>query len=142
MADNVQIKGIGSLLKKFKNFADEIKIEAQQELVASCMSELETTAKEKLTQDGHIDTGRLRASIFTKTKDNRVHRYSDQEGKSYTCDLSKAVKELQVVVGTNVEYAIKIERMDSFIQYAFRQGSPQVIKNMDKLLERMCRKYG
>lgn len=138
----VQIRGLGKVLKKFQNFAEEIKVEAQQELVASCMIEIETVAKEKLTQDGHIDTGRLRASIFTKTKDKRNHRYSDQEGNSYTCKLSKSVKDLQVVCGTNVEYALKIERLDSYIQYAYRQGTPKIVKNMNKMLERVCRRYG
>jgi hypothetical protein len=142
MANGVQIKGLGKVLKRFEQFAEEIKVEAQQELVASCMIEIETVAKEKLTQDGHIDTGRLRSSIFTKTKDNRTNRYSDQEGNSYTCELSKSVKELQVVCGTNVEYALKIERLDSYMLYAYRQGAPKVLKNMNKMLERLCSRYG
>lgn len=141
MSNMVQIKGLGRVLRNFQNFSEEIKIEAQQELVSSCMIEIETVAKEKLTRDGHIDTGRLRASIFTKTKDKKNHRYSDQEGNSYACNLSKNVKDLQVIVGTNVEYAIKIERLDSYMQYAFRQGAPKVIKNMNKMLERLCRSY-
>lgn len=139
---NVQIRGLERVLKRFKEFGDEIKVEAQKELVASCMIELETVAKEKLTQDGHIDTGRLRASIFTKTIDNKKHRYSDQEGNSYTCELSSYVDNSQVSVGTNVEYAKKIERLDSYILYAYKQGCPKILKNMDKLLERMCRSYG
>jgi hypothetical protein len=142
MANGVQIRGLGKVLKNFQNFSAEIRIEAQQELVASCMIELETVAKEKLTQDHHIDTGRLRASIFTKTKDNKKHRYSDMEGKSYTCNLNKAVDNLQVVVGTDVEYARKIERLDSYILYAYKQGYPKILKNMNKMLERVCNRYG
>lgn len=142
MPSQVQIRGLNRVLKNFQNFGEEIKVEAQKELVANCMVEIETVAKEKLTQDGHIDTGRLRASIFTKTKDNKTNRYSDHEGNSYTCELSKSVKDLQVVCGTNVEYALKIERLDSYMQYAFRQGYPKILKNMNKMLERLCNRYG
>lgn len=142
MPNVVNIKGLDKVLKNFKNFSDDIKVELQQELVASCMIEIETVAKEKLTQDRHIDTGRLRASIFTKTKDKKRNRYSDNEGNSYTCELNSPVDDLKVAVGTNVEYAMKIERLDSYMLYAYKQGAPKILKNVNDLLKDLCNRYG
>lgn len=137
----LQVRGMNQLLKKFDKFAEEIKVEAQQELLANCLVEIETVAKEKLTQDAHIDTGRLRASIYTKHIDKKTNRYSDNEGNSYICDLKKSVKELQFIVGTNVEYAWKIERLDPYMLYAYKQAKPVIIKNMDKFLNKITAKY-
>lgn len=141
MANSVNIRGIERVLNKFRDFGDTIKVELQEELVASCMIEIETPAKEKITRDGHVDTGRLRASIFTKSTSKRQHTYRDNEGNSYNCDLSSPVEDLKVSVGTNVEYAKKIERIDSYMLYAFKKGVPKVIKNLDKVIERTCQRY-
>jgi len=71
------------------------------------------------------------ANVQKINMQNNVQNFKDQQ-----------VKELQVVCGTNVEYALKIERLDSYMLYAYRQGAPKVIKNMNKMLERLCTRYG
>jgi phage gpG-like protein len=72
---------------------------------------IETKAKQKLTADGHIDTGRLRASIMTDIADN----HNNIKGE----------------VGTNVPYAAKIEfRYDSYLGYAFETEKNNVVIDM------------
>lgn len=73
---------------------------------------IETKAKQKLTSDGHVDTGRLRSSINTKITDSNYHINGD--------------------VGTNVPYAAKIEfRYDSYLGYAFETEKSNVVSDMD-----------
>lgn len=68
-------------------------------------------AKEVITNAGAVDTGRLRNSITwaTKGRENTSYTYKDKAGKSYTEKIGGGVKEDEVYIGTNVEYAAGIE---------------------------------
>ncbi|NIA28714.1 MAG: hypothetical protein GWP06_02225 [Actinobacteria bacterium] len=90
---------------------------------------IKTTAQNRIKAKGHIVTSRLRNSIYVKGKkpiinNNNQRSYSDSKGNAYTSDLSTTglVKD-QIAVGTNVDYAEKIEVMDSFLYWA--------VKNVD-----------
>lgn len=56
-----------------------------------------------------VDTGRLKTSIHTEHSDIRSFNYSDSKGSTYNGTLGFNLKPTQVIVGTNVEYASKIE---------------------------------
>jgi hypothetical protein len=58
-----------------------------------------------------VDTGRLRSSIHTEHSDQTSFSYSDSKGNTFEGSLGYRLKPTQVVVGTNVEYAEKIEYM-------------------------------
>jgi hypothetical protein len=139
--NNVNITGISELLKKFQNFSDEIKVEAQKELVATAITEIETPAKESLTDKGHVDSGRLRSSLYVKYKGNEQKRYSDDEGNGYTCKLNEPVEDMKVSCGTDVPYAMKIERLDSYLINNYEASKKTFVNNLDKLLNKLTRRY-
>ena len=57
-----------------------------------------------------VDTGRLRSSIHTETANKRAHSYSNNKGETFVSRFSfEKLQKTQVVVGTNVIYANKIE---------------------------------
>jgi len=137
----VTIRGIEKVLKNFSQFNDEIKVELQKELVATSLTELETPAKESLTEKGHVDTGRLRSSIYTKYKDNTSKNYSDDEDNGYNCNLNEPVKDLKISCGTDVPYAMKIERLDSFLVNNFEASKKTFVKNLDEVLKKLTKEY-
>jgi hypothetical protein len=56
-----------------------------------------------------VDTGRLKSSIHTEHSDQTSFNYSDSRGNTFNGKLGFNLKPTQVIVGTNVEYASKIE---------------------------------
>jgi ribosomal protein L13E len=56
-----------------------------------------------------VDTGRLRSSIHTEHSDQTSFSYSDSKGNTFNGSLGFKLQPTQVVVGTNVVYANKIE---------------------------------
>jgi len=122
-----------SLDKLYSNF-DILKKEGANEvwkMVVTFLFQVKFLAQNKLKYDKHIVTSRLRNSIFVKTP-NQEHAvlpdnqltFKDNDGKSWDADM-KTVK-LQAnegAVGTNVEYADKIEfRYDSFLYWGFKNA--------------------
>lgn len=76
---------------------------------------IKSEAQLRLTGRGHIKTSRLKNSLFVKASkplsrpDNPL-TYSDNNGHSYKSDLSTVqLKENELAVGTNVEYAAAVE---------------------------------
>jgi hypothetical protein len=90
--------------------------------------DIETAAKQKLTIDGHVDTGRLRADIHT-----------EYEG-SPRRDFSKKIGELDALAGTNVEYAQYIERIDPYLTWAYRKAVPKLRKEIAKACDEFSRR--
>lgn len=67
----------------------------------------------------HIVTSRLRNSLFVKTSSKANESYSDNNGVSFIAELpSVTLDKYEVAIGTNVEYAQKIENMDYFLIWA------------------------
>ena len=71
----------------------------------------ETHAKDNITADDLIDTGRLRNSITFATGDySGIGTYSDNEKKKYSdAKARNTPKDDEVAIGTNVEYAAYTE---------------------------------
>ena len=88
---------------------------------------IETVAKNKLTTDGHVDTGRLRASIHTEYLGTR------------RILPGKITDELGVVVGTNVEYAKYVERLDSYLGYAYKKARPILLRRVRETIRDVVR---
>ena len=71
----------------------------------------ETHAKDNITADDLIDTGRLRNSITFATGDySGIGTYSDNDGNRYgDAKARNTPKDDEVAIGTNVEYAAYTE---------------------------------
>ena len=106
--DKVLRDQLKQLQKKFPQEAREILVEVALVDVESYMKK----------NDIPVDTGRLRASIHTKFKNGMSKQYtpesetySDNEGNTFDGTLSGKLTIDSVIVGTNVEYAEKINRI-------------------------------
>jgi hypothetical protein len=94
------------LIKKFDGLTEEIQKAMIDELRVTGFM-IESAYKIGVP----VDTGRLRSSIHTEHSDQTSFSYSDSKGNTFEGSLGYRLKPTQVVVGTNVEYAEKIEYM-------------------------------
>lgn len=130
MSDGVQIEldkaSLNHLEKQFNALGTTIK-EASPKAIFKVLMKIKTEAQLRLKGRNHIVTSRLRNSIFVKmnkianTPDNQKS-YTDKDGKRFNAELStvKINSDNEGAVGTNVEYANKIEFMDSYLYWALR----------------------
>lgn len=135
----VKVTGLNIVNKKMDKLRKEIEKAAKAALIESAIVDVESEAKRKITQDKHVKTGRLRASIHTAFKGKKTHRYSDMTGKSYRERLSGEITDKNVLVGTNVKYARKIERLDSYLAYAFLKARKLVPARIKKHVAKVLR---
>ncbi len=116
----------------------EVKEEFLRKLVTELRTtglEVETDAKMKITEDRHIDTGRLRASIHTEFQGHTNYGYTDMEGNAFNGNLRERIRNnLDVYVVTNVIYAQKIERLDSYLFWAFERSKPGLQRRLHAIL--------
>jgi len=81
-----------------------------------------------------VDTGRLRSSIHPKMKPSDSFSYSDNAGKTYSGGLKEPVQEgKEVVVGTNVEYAMKQEIRSNFLHGGVIAAKPAMQRRLKSL---------
>jgi hypothetical protein len=101
----------------------------------TALIDVETRAKQNLTSGGHVDTGRLRASIHTSFRGNTGHSYSDNQGGRFNGSLSESPRsELEFLVGTNVVYANYIERRFNYLQSAFENGKQRLQSRLRNII--------
>lgn len=97
-------------LKKLNKLGSEAAFNGMIKLLV----DIKSLAQNKLRSDKHIDSSRLRNSLYVQTakriviKDNS-ETYTDNNGKSYISTLDVELTEKEGAVGTNVEYAGAIE---------------------------------
>lgn len=91
------------------------------------LTNAQTLAKNKLKSDRHIVTSRLRNSIYVKTFDRKNEgTYRDNKGKTYNNRIEVKIAENEMAVGTNVEYAEKIEFLyDSFLYWGVKHSDAE-----------------
>jgi hypothetical protein len=93
---------------------------------------LDITREAKLRSP--VDTGRLRSSIHPKMKPSDSFSYSDNTGKTFTGGLKEPVEQgKEVVVGTNVEYAMKQEIAKSFLHGGVIAATPALKRRLKQL---------
>ena len=124
---NVNITSSILNLAQLQGNANRLKRKTKKEIQAHvrriALVNIEGGAKRKITQDGHIDTGRLRASI-----------HSEWKGTRRILTVGK-IGDLEAVVGSNVPYANRIEYdFDSYILYAFEQAQRPFVDGMERIL--------
>src|SRR5690554_1303384 len=127
-------ESIKNVLKDLQKLGESVAKKTKDNLHEAGIN-IESGAKEKITADGHVDTGRLRSSIhYESSTVNKAFRYSDENGNSYDGTLGVDPSEFEVYVGTNVEYADKIRRIDDFL-------FPPAEAEKNKLLKRLKKDY-
>jgi phage gpG-like protein len=105
MTVEMEVLNAETLRNELNNLEDRIKKEVYETLIAMSRVEIETVAKRAVP----VDTGRLKSSIMTLTEKRKTYTYTDREGNSYDGKLkTEQAIGYEVLVGTNVEYAIKI----------------------------------
>lgn len=111
---SMRIVGDRDLLKQITELKRIFPNEANLIVAEVALVDIETYAKKT---EIPVDTGRLRNSIHTEfiegfaglTPKSTV--YKDDKGESFNGKLSASLDKKSVVVGTNVEYADKINRV-------------------------------
>ena len=130
--------------KRFKVLGKHYPIETFKAIVKIAF-DMKAMAQRKIKADKHIVTSRLRNSIYVKTKGQRYAKRGTNtmaysfDGGSDNRDLSVPVKTGEAVIGTNVLYAWKIEKLDSYIKYAsenvdMRKRIKDISKKVNKKL--------
>lgn len=97
---------IRKLTADLVNYGDKQRKSAKDELHAAGLN-VESGAKKMVP----VDVGRLRSSIHMESDAiNRSFSYSDNAGNNFDGSLGVSPSEMEVYVGTNVEYAPVIHR--------------------------------
>jgi hypothetical protein len=97
--------------RTFEVIKKEIPAATYEALVAFLFN-VKSLAQNRLKDRKHIVTSRLRNSIYVqstaKRQDNKT--YSDKRGNSFNGEINVPLKKHEAAVGTNVEYALSVER--------------------------------
>jgi len=115
---------LNAFRRRLNTYPDRLKQELKEIGLETALVDIETEAKLKLTRDKHIDTGRLRASIHTEYEGSPLHILGGISGP------------LDWVVGTNVGYAWKIEKIDSYVIWAFKRAKPKYLTRCKQAIRR------
>lgn len=105
-------KNIDLQMAKLKKLAPE----AAKKGMFKLLFDIKALAQNKLKSDRHIQTSRLRNSLYVQAGETKYQQgpdnsetYSDTAGKSYSRKLDVDLTNNEGAVGTNVEYAGAIE---------------------------------
>jgi len=107
MTVKTQIIGLEKLDGNLNRLSKRVPDEVRKLMLEVAMVDIESYAK---INPIPVDTGRLRASINTKYSSNQQFIYSDGAGNSYNGTLGENIDINSILVGTNVEYAQKMNR--------------------------------
>jgi phage gpG-like protein len=142
MKIRVTLKGKEELKAAFDRFKRETRDEIKREMIATALTDIETPAKMSLTVKKHVITGRLRASLHTAYKGKESFNYTDDKGQSFNGTITEeSIGENDVIVGTNVVYARKIERLDPYLFPAFEQVRPKLARRLSKILDKHAKNF-
>jgi hypothetical protein len=131
---DIDSREIDSLIKKLNRWGDTQKRKTKDNL-HEAGTNIETESKLDLTRNNHVDTGRLRSSVHMESNSvNRNYTYSDEAGGSYEGSLGVNPGDMEVYVGTNVEYADKIRKIDDFLFPPAEAERKDLIKRLKKQL--------
>jgi len=139
------IEGADLVRKQLEQTGKEIGKATKRAIDRTALA-IESDAKKKLRDDGHIITNRLRASVHAELKSGKSFSYTDYLGNSYDGSLGETIAADEAIVGTNVEYAPYIEfgsknfKGDSFLGWAavkqMRLLPERVTKEINRILKR------
>lgn len=133
-------KSAKAVQKSFKDYGKDA-VEAIKRGVMRTALAIETDAKRRLRGElgsaRHWITGRLAASVHTEMEGENTFE-KKQESKSGDGKLGVNVGGLEAAVGTNVEYADKIEfEYDSFLRFAGERQQRKFPKRVEEEINRI-----
>jgi phage gpG-like protein len=102
-----EFKGNRDLLKQLKYIEKHFPREVREAVYNTAFVSIEGYIKRN---DIPVDTGRLRASFTTKSVKKETHSYTDRDGTVYDGTLSERIDLDTVIVGSNVDYAERINK--------------------------------
>ena len=139
---SIEIENLAEVKASFKKYGKDA-TKAVMNAVNRTGLSIESDAKRRLRgllgSAKHWITGRLASSVHMETKkENTFNPIKDSKTKDGS--LGVKIGELEAVVGTNVEYADKIEfDYDSFIRFAAERNEPKFQKTMEDELNKLNR---
>ena len=147
----VSVSGVEKVNARLKKVEEDIAEGVMRELKTIALVDIETVAKQRLTERKHVDTGRLRASIHTEY--NGEAEFNGVKGNTYSTPLPKKNQPgsldgrlsdkagpFEIFVGTNVEYAKKMERYDAYLFPAFVAAKSKIIAAAGKIVGKITKK--
>lgn len=134
---NISIDGVAEIRRKAKKLPRAYEKALMDAILETAFVDIETGAKQKITDDGHIDTGRLKSSIHVQRHNDTNYTYSDNQGNTFDGTLEEKIEDNQVLIGTNVEYAVDIEILDSFLWHSAEASKPRLIKRAKRNVRRV-----
>jgi len=139
--NSVSIRMSNELRRNLNNLPNDIKRIVKGAMIEVAIVKIETVAKQTLTREGHVDTGRLRSSIHTRYGNvNTAYNYRDKNGNIYDGTFKLApiddMYRFQVWVGTNVEYAGYIERRFPYLIPAFVSSKEHLVRKIRSKMRR------
>jgi hypothetical protein len=121
-------------------------------IIKSALRDVQTPARLHC----RVDTGRLRASIhteYTRAHGNREqaqHNYTayaqgrrerattrSRARTNWTSKINTPIGPMEVIVGTDVHYARKIERMDGMLINAYESSKPLMRREIQSAVHRL-----
>jgi hypothetical protein len=142
MNPSIKIDISGNLKRALQNMNEQVMTKVKKMIIESCLVDIESVAKNRLTTKQHVVTGRLRASIHTRYANyNNTHGYRNLLGESFNDRLKiKPIEKptyFEAYVGTSVNYAGKIERLDAYLYPSFLTASRDLKKNVKRYLNNL-----
>ena len=83
-----------------------------------------------------VVTNRYRSSLHIQTGSPQRHTYTDNEGHSFDGMINVTVPKMGAIVGTNVEYALSVERRHFVLSRAAQINRPKFRKRIIDILNK------
>lgn len=132
---SIDAKSLRSLHANFSDVAKKIPDASYQALVTFLFN-AKALAQNRILDKQHVVTSRLRNSIYVKSHAKRQDQkqYSDKLSRTWNAELNDAnIGPKEAAVGTNVEYAQNIERIDSFLWWGIQNADDkEFVKEYNK----------
>ena len=125
----VEIEGLKEAAEAFKKLGS---IGAKHLNVALTEMAAEGVSAMRQAATPSVQTGRLRSSLHYETSETRSYVYSDQRGTSFRGNFAEKARNLEVVYGTNVEYADNVNEFSKKSKGFLQEGK----KHIDKIKDR------
>jgi len=137
---SIEIVNLEEVKKSFRKYgkdAGKAVIRAVNKAGLNIESDAKRRLKGLLGSARHWVTGRLASSVHTEMKGENTF-VPIKDSKSGDSNLGVQTGETEAVVGTNVEYASKIEfDYDSFIRFAAERNEPKFQKLVEQELNKL-----
>jgi hypothetical protein len=125
---------IKKMLRDLGKYGDDQKQKTKDNLHKAGIK-IESDAKLDIVRNNHVDTARLKNSVHMESNTiNRNFTYTDDDGNQFQGNLGVQPDEMEVYVGTNVEYAEKIRQLDDYLFPYAEQERVKLIGRLRKQL--------